>query len=424
MVNMIELNQEQEQLKRIVEDSGKHLFITGKAGTGKSTLLQAIKKSSKKKLVVVAPTGVAAINIGGQTIHSLFGIPPQLIKKEELKITKQKKAILSKIDTLIIDEISMVRADLLDAIDEILRQAKSNKAAFGGVQLIMFGDLYQLPPVINSPELRKYFEDNFGGPYFFNAQVWKHCAFNKYELKTILRQEDEQFKHILDCVRSRKIDNLAFDKLNQRVITPEQGREIITLTTTNYTADQINFQKLGALKGKSFKYVADLDGNLDPSSFPAELHLELKPGAQVMFLRNDPQRRWANGTIGKVHSLTEKEISIAVENEVHVVGKERWDKIRYSYDSKTHSLEEEVVSTFTQHPLKLAWAITIHKSQGKTLDSVLIDLGARAFAHGQTYVALSRARTLEGIYLSRKININDIIVDPRITGFMETLEAS
>lgn len=397
---MIELNQEQEHLKKIVEDTDNHLFITGKAGTGKTTLLQSIKRSTKKKLVVVAPTGVAALNIGGQTIHSLFGIPPKLIKKEELKINKRSKSILSKIDSLIIDEISMVRADLMDAIDEILRQAKSSKTPFGGVQVIMFGDLC---------------------PYFFNAQVWKQTSFNKYELKTILRQEDDQFKQILDYIRTRKNDNAAYDKLNQRVVTPEQNHQAITLTSTNYIADQINSQKLTTLKGKSLKYDAEISGDMDSSSFPTDASLELKPGAQVMFLRNDLQKRWANGTIGKVHSLTKNEISIEIENEVYVVGKEIWEKIRYTYNSRTHSLNEEVVSSFTQYPLKLAWAITIHKSQGKTLDSVLIDLGARAFAHGQTYVALSRCKTLEGIYLTRKINPSDIIVDPKIISFMETL---
>lgn len=417
-ISDIKLSPEQQKLFEKLENTNNHIFITGKAGTGKSILLQYFKQNSHKRLVVVAPTGVAALNVGGQTIHSLFKIPPAFIAKDSLKVNYQTAMLLKNLDAVVIDEISMVRADLMDAIDHLLRQARSSNVPFGGVQMIMFGDLYQLPPVISDSELHKYFADNLGGYYFFNAHAWKNAIHEIYELDKIFRQEDEAFKIILNAIRTGKVENKILSELNNRagVEVPKEG--VIVLATTNNAVNEINHNRLAQLGGKMYEYKATFAGELEHSAYPTEEILRFKKGAQVMLLKNDRMKRWVNGTLGYVQDLTEDEVKVNIDGITYSVPPETWKKIRYYYNREKHTVEEEVVSSFTQFPLRLAWAVTVHKSQGQTYGSVGVDMGNGAFTHGQTYVALSRCKRLEGLYLKREILIEDIIVDPAIINFM------
>lgn len=418
-ISNIILSSEQEALFNKIESSNAHIFITGKAGTGKSLLLQYFKQNSSKRFVVAAPTGVAALNVGAQTIHSLFRIPPAFIKKDSLPIDHKTATLLRNIDTVVIDEISMVRADLMDAIDYRLRQARANSLPFGGVQIIMFGDLFQLPPVVSDKELHKYFEDTQGGYFFFNADVWKNARFEIYELTQIFRQKDEDFKTILNAIREGDINDGHLEHLNQRTTAVIPAEGVITLATTNSAVAEINNSRLSQLDGKMFEYRASISGNLEESSFPTEEVLRLKKGAQVMLLKNDRDKRWVNGTLGIVDSLTDAEVKVNIDGIVYSLPRETWKKIRYYYDRSTNTVEEETVSSFTQFPLRLAWAVTIHKSQGQTFSTIAIDMGNGAFAHGQTYVALSRCTTLEGLYLIQPITREHIIVEPKIVSFMK-----
>lgn len=417
-ISDITLSDEQNKIFEILENSFDNVFVTGKAGTGKSILLQYFKKKSFKKLVVCAPTGVAAINIGGQTIHSLFKIPPSFVKKNSLKLDYKTINLFKNIDTVVIDEISMVRADLMDAIDFCLKQARNSNDAFGGVQMVMFGDLYQIPPVVSDPELHKYFADNNGGFYFFNADVWKNAELKIFELNNIFRQKDEDFKQVLNSIRVGNAEETVLLKINQRTKVEIPENNVVTLATTNKIVNEINSVKLEKLPGEIKEYTAVITGSIEETAFPTEEYLKLKVGAQVMFLKNDKEKRWVNGTIGKVYSLLDKEIIVDIEGIKYSVPQETWSKIRYYYNQENKSVEEEVVSSFTQFPLRLAWAITIHKSQGKTYGSVILDMGDGAFAHGQTYVALSRCRSLEGLYLKKDIHREDIMVDNSIISFM------
>jgi ATP-dependent DNA helicase PIF1 len=413
----IKLGDEQQKLFNKLEKSDNHIFITGRAGTGKSVLLQFFKKNTNKQIVVVAPTGVAALNVGGQTIHSFFKIPPSFIAKDSLKLDSRIEKILESLDTIVIDEISMVRADLMDAIDHLLRQARKTNIPFGGAQIVMFGDLYQLPPVVNDPELHKYFAENHGGFYFFNADVWQDETIEIYELENVYRQKDEDFKHILNSIREGQIDEEILETLNSRVLT-EFPKEAVTLATTNKAVNYINDTRLNLLPGRIFLYKASISGDLEPSAYPTDQTLLLKVGSQIMLIKNDKEKRWVNGTIGIVESLTEEEIKVKINGVVYSVLRETWSKIRYYFNKGTGKIEEEIVSSFTQFPIRLAWAITVHKSQGQTYDLAVVDMGGGAFAHGQTYVALSRCRTIEGLFLKRRIRQEDIKVDPAVIDFM------
>ena len=421
-ISNITLSSEQQKIFDRLEKTRNHVFITGKAGTGKSVLLQYFKQNSTKKLVVAAPTGVAALNVGGQTIHSLFKIAPQFIRKENLRLSYKTSLLLRNIDTVVIDEISMVRADLMDAIDYLLKQARGNALPFGGAQIVMFGDLYQLPPVVQDAELHKYFADNHGGFYFFNGHAWENTPLEIYELSKIFRQKDELFKDILNAIREGKVDDQILSSLNNRVVLEIPDDGIITLVTTNSLVSEINQRKLDILEGIPREYRATITGDLEQSAFPTEEFLRLKKGAQVMLIKNDKEKRWVNGTVGFVESLSEDEVKVNIDGIKYSVPRETWSKIRYYYDQEKKKVEEEVVSSFTQFPLRLAWAMTVHKSQGKTYGSVAIDMGDGAFAHGQTYVALSRCKTLEGIFLKREILTQDIIVDPAVISFMKKAE--
>lgn len=418
-ISDIKLSDEQQELFDMLERTSNNVFVTGRAGTGKSVLLQFFKQNSKKRLVVAAPTGVAALNIGGQTIHSLFRIPPDFIAKESLKVNYKVATILRNLDTIVIDEISMVRADLMDAIDSLLRQARSNNLPFGGVQVIMFGDLYQLPPVVGDPELHKYFVDNYGGFYFFNSDSIKKASLDIYELTRNFRQDEVNFKEILNSLREGKLSGELLEMLNLRSKVNIPAKEVITLVTTNQLVNEINDYHLGQLDGKLYEYRAVIYGNIEQSSFPTEEILRLKKDSQVILLKNDKQKRWVNGSLGFVESLSENEIKVNIDGFIYSIPRETWNKIRYFYNQSEHRVEEEIISSFTQYPLRLAWAMTIHKAQGKTLGSLIVDMGDGAFAHGQTYVALSRGKSLDGLFLKRAITQEDIIVDSAIIEFMK-----
>lgn len=420
-LELTKLSKEQEDIVQEIENSSDNFFITGKAGTGKSTLLQGLKQLTIKKFIVAAPTGVAAMNVGGQTVHSLFKLPIKLIDPSEIKISKSTIKLLANTEMLIIDEASMLRADVLDAIDYLLQEARDSQLPFGGLQLVMFGDLYQLPPIINDRELSQYFKDTYDSHYFFNAHVWRASTLKVRELQNIFRQEDKQFQEILNSLRIRNFDSKLLNTLNERVMEQPKEESIITLALTNKTVNEINQEKLAQIDSETFQYHAEIDGQMEASAYPTEEVLELKVGSQVMFLKNDREKRWVNGSIGEVEYLSNDFIEVKLNGETHEIKKEKWDKIKYSYNESTKKIKEEITSSFTQYPLRLAWAITVHKSQGQTLEKVVFDIERGAFAHGQTYVALSRCSSFEGLYLKRPIRARDIIVDPVVTQFMRSI---
>lgn len=412
----IELSDEQKQIFHDIETSDSHFYITGKAGTGKSMLLQYLRYHTAKKVVVVAPTGISALNIGGQTIHSLFGIAPGLVAPDSTQLHRRVGELLRHIEMVIIDEVSMVRADLMDAIDHVLRMSRRSSEPFGGVKLIMFGDLFQLPPVVDRA-LYSYFHETYGGFYFFDALVWRETSMAVLVLSHIFRQKDEYFKHILNGVRSGSPSEEMMEALNARAGLYVPSGHILTLATTNARVNQINAERMSLLSHEAFAYDAKVTGALEPSAFPTDARLYLKVGAQVMMLKNDKDRRWVNGSIGRVYRLGVDFVEVDIGGEIYEVKRERWEKIRYLYRDGSNQITEEPLGAFIQFPLRLAWAVTIHKAQGLTYDHVVIDLGTGAFAHGQTYVALSRCTSLEGLYLTRWITPRDMIVDQRILDF-------
>lgn len=420
----LQLSEDFNAVLDLLEKESKNLFITGRAGTGKSTLLQLFRNTTRKKAVVLAPTGVAALNVKGQTIHSFFGFPPRMFHRSEIKKRRDRK-LYKQIELLIIDEISMVRADLLDHIDYFLRVNRENPFPFGGVQVVFFGDLFQLPPVISSDEESAIYEMHYTSPYFFSAALFQGgFEMETFELRKVYRQENRHFLRILESIRLNQADEDDLLELNERYLPHFDPEDFyITLTARNATADQINHRKLDQLDSTEKKYQATVKGDFNPTLFPTEQSLRLKLGAQIMLLKNDPERQYVNGTIGKIIRMEEEALSILIhegeESEKTIkVEKTDWEILRYkSSPDNPEQIESEVVGTFTQFPVKLAWAITIHKSQGKTFDKVIVDLGRGAFEHGQTYVALSRCRTLEGIALKQPIRPSDIITDVRIIDF-------
>ncbi|MHA3683404.1 ATP-dependent DNA helicase [Leucobacter sp. HY1908] len=412
------LSPEQLDVYERLELTREHVFVTGRAGTGKSTILNHLAWNTSKSIAVCAPTGVAALNVGGQTIHSLLRLPTGVIADHTLDQPAELKKLLGAIDTLVIDEISMVSADLMDAIDRSLRQARGKRHdPFGGVQIIMFGDPFQLPPVPpRDPHERAYFHDTYRSLWFFDAKVWQQTELAAIELTEVHRQSDNRFKQILGAVRFGVVDVDQAGELNAAGARPAP-RDVITLATTNATVNRINAARLAEIRGSALKAVAEVTGEFKENTYPADEVLELKPGAQVMFLRNDPDGRWVNGTIGTV-SRVKGTVWVEVDGEEFEVEPTTWERFRYRYDAETKKLEKEVVAEFEQFPLRLAWAVTVHKSQGHTYDAANIDLGPRAFSAGQTYVALSRVRSLDGLYLARPLQPRDVIVDPNVVRFM------
>ena len=450
------LSAEQEELFRLIEDTREHVFVTGRAGTGKSTLLQHLAWNTEKQIAVCAPTGVAALNVEGQTIHSLFRLPIGLIADSELEQSEPARKILNAIDTLVIDEISMVNADVMDAIDRSLRQARRRRSEpFGGVQIVMFGDPYQLAPVPPRGDERKYVDDHYRSFWFFDAHVWageapaadglidigRHGAdLHIRELTHIHRQSDDGFKAMLNAVRYGVVTADIAGQLNaagaRPVPEPVEGEPpIITLATRNDIVNRINQRHLDALTGPVQTARAEVSGDFGrgESGYPADAELQLKVGAQVMFLRNDIAGygapggggpRWVNGSIGTVTRIAGGTVRVELDGEEHDVEPAVWERFRYAYDPATRKLTRDIVAEFTQFPLRLAWAVTIHKSQGKTYDRAVIDLGSGAFAPGQTYVALSRLTSLDGLYLTRPLRPSDILVDADVRRFMAGVRAS
>ena len=423
-MSAVVLSEEQQRILHQMENTTDHVFVTGRAGTGKSTLLQAFVAHTAKVVAVCAPTGVAALGVGGQTIHSLMRLPLGIIGDRELGfIPKESLAVLANLDALVVDEVSMVSADVLDAMDRRLRQAKRRKnIAFGGVQVIMFGDPFQLSPVVSGQAEKAYYRDHYRSPWFFDAAVWGQTELIIVELDTIHRQADAEFRSVLNALREGRMDAEMGRMLNEHGMRTPEDPELITLTTTNQAVTRINSIALQRLPGKGKISQAAIDGDFGSgSAYPADEELVLKPGARVMFLRNDIQGadgpRFVNGTLGTVVAITDV-VTVDIDGESVVVEPVTWEKVKYEYQTSTKTLTQDVVAEFTQFPLRLAWAVTIHKAQGKTLDAAVIDLGQRAFAPGQTYVAFSRLTSLEGLYLKRPLTPSDIIVDEHVLRFL------
>ncbi|WP_010204484.1 ATP-dependent DNA helicase [Salinibacterium sp. PAMC 21357] len=421
-MSKITLSPEQAAVFAAIETTSDNLFVTGRAGTGKSTLLNHLSQNTSKQIVICAPTGVAALNVGGQTIHSLFRLPIGVIADHELEQNPPLRKLLNTIETLVIDEVSMVNADLLDAIDRSLRQARQRKnEPFGGVQVVLFGDPYQLAPVPGDPDERAYFEDRYRSMWFFDALVWEQTDLTIYELTSIHRQHEGEFKYMLNAVRHNGVTAEIAERLNAVGARPAPNDGTITLATTNSAVTRINATELARLPGKVLTAKAEISGEFGGRSYPADDALDLKVGAQVMFLRNDTNeggtQRWVNGSVGTVTKIAAT-VWVEVDGRDYEVKPAVWEKFKYSYSARTKALRKDVIAEFTQFPLRLAWAVTIHKSQGKTYDSAIVDLGSRSFAPGQTYVALSRISKLEGLYLSRPLRPSDIIVDENVVRFM------
>lgn len=402
----------------LMENSNNSIFITGKAGTGKSTLLKYFRANTKKKVVVLAPTGVAAVNVGGQTIHSFFKFPPSIIQKDRIRRLRNS-SLIEKLDTVIIDEVSMVRSDLMDGIDYSLRINRDEmKKPFGGVQMVFFGDLYQLCPVVER-EAREVLEGMYASPYFFSGKVFNNLSIKYVELSKIYRQSDGKFVELLNRLRNKKHTDEDLDLLNERVRKDVSNTSdtTIILTTTNSLAGEINQDRLARLPGKEYAYEAVVTGKFDETAYPTESSLRLKVGAQVILIKNDPNKQWVNGTLARIASLARDLIKVDIKGRICEVPRVKWQKIEYIYDEEKDKIEENIVGVFEQYPIRLAWAITIHKSQGQTFDKVVLDLGHGAFTHGQVYVALSRCTCLDGITLKKPVIHSDIIFDKRIHDF-------
>ncbi len=430
----MEKNRELQTAWEFVEMTGKSVFLTGKAGTGKTTFLKNVVENSRKRVVVVAPTGIAAINAGGVTIHSFFQLPlhpwiPGMKAESKFAFSKEKRSIIKTIDLLIIDEISMVRADLLDAVDSVLRRFRNRSKPFGGVQLLMIGDLQQLSPVITDDEaqlLAQYYPT----PYFFSSRSLGQIDYVTIELKEVYRQQDEDFISILNSVRTGYPSKEVIAALNRRhdpsfIPSPDEG--YIRLTTHNRTADSYNEQQLACIDESVHTFDAAIEGSFPEYSYPTEARLELKVGAQVMFVKNDPssEKRFFNGKIGIVTDFYEEFIIVRCPDDDEPIAVEplEWENAKYVINEQTQEIETEVQGVFRQHPLRLAWAITIHKSQGLTFDKAIID-AAYAFASGQVYVALSRCRTLEGLVLASPVSQDAVITDLRVGDYIEGQESA
>jgi ATP-dependent DNA helicase PIF1 len=416
-----------ESAFHLMESSSDHVLLTGRAGTGKSTLLSYFRERTVKRVAVVAPTGVAAVNVGGQTIHSFFGLGIGSRPGSVGKPTSSRKKVLSNLDAVVIDEISMVRADLLDCMDEVLRACRGGGRPFGGVQLIMIGDLFQLPPVVPQSEA-KTFSQAYAGPYFFHAKAWDQIGVQSVELSRVYRQEDPALVASLDRLRLGKMtpeDLAAFPA--RKVPVDELG--VVRLTTTNAAAEAWNDRRLAELPGDAVTFVGSVTEPFPDERLPAPHELSLKVGAQVMLVANDREKRWVNGDVGVVRELVVGSsgplmavVDIAGRG-AYDIGQHAWETFAYAYDETTKKLVAETAGSYRQIPLKLAWAVTVHKAQGKTFDKVAIDFGYGTFAPGQAYVALSRARSLEGISLARPLRAADVRVDPTVVEFSERLAA-
>ena len=412
----------------IVNNTSDNLFVTGKAGSGKSTFISYVLKHTNKNYIVVAPTGVAAVNVEGRTIHSFFQLPirPLMIDDKEIKKFNpfnSKHQVIRKIDGVIIDEVSMVRPDIIDAIDYSLRINNNNKLPFGGKQIIMSGDLLQIEPIIgNDDNERHIISKTYNGLHFHKAKVFEKEPFKIINFVKVYRQLDSTFVNLLDKIRNGQIGLNGIDKINKRVVGTSYSLNngIITLCSTNSISNNLNYIKLNELSGEDFIYNGIINGIYPLKNLPAEGSLKLKVGCQVMLTKNDQFGRWVNGTIATISNLSENEIEIRMKDgELFSLGKVSWDHFEYTFNNKEKKIDKIYKGNFVQYPLKLAWGITIHKSQGMTFDKICIDLGNGAFSSGQTYVGLSRVKSLEGLFLRSPINLRDIIVSSEALSYYD-----
>lgn len=420
-ITEIEFTNQFDDAFDILENTSRNLFITGKAGTGKTTFLDYFRNNTKKNVVVVAPTGISAINVKGQTIHSFFRFKPRFIETETIsRARKDLRKLYNKIDILIIDEISMVRADLFDAIERFLMiNGKFSGEAFGGCQICIIGDMFQLPPVLTDNE-KDIFYSEYNSPYFFSANAFNRQDFSFIEFDKIFRQSEQKFINLLNQIRDGSLEADSLQEINTRVDNLEDKEDSIILCATNKVADNVNDYRLSQIDSPAFEFNSVATGDFENSTqLPAPSILTLKVEAQVMFLRNDKDKRWVNGSLGIITKLSEKSAFVQIDDNEYEIENDQWELIKYEYDEKTDKVAEVVRGTFKQLPLQLAWAITIHKSQSKTFDKVIVDLGYGAFASGQTYVALSRCRTFEGLKLRRSIKSTDVITDRTVVEFLK-----
>ncbi len=422
----VQITDEYERIRSLIEAGRPLVFVTGNAGTGKSTLIRYLRATLKKRMAVVAPTGVAALNVGGVTIHSFFHLPPRIHEDKDIKLVHDRK-LYQKLDLLIVDEVSMARCDLMDSIDKFLKKNRESSKPFGGVQLLLIGDLFQLPPVTKKREWDVLCAKGYSSHHFFSAFSLQNLSQVRVELSSVYRQNDASFVALLNRIRICDNSDAAIQEINARCYPKQNMPADITLTCTNDKADEINMEELRRISEREYTFTGEITGRFshEEDRLPSPFNLKLKVGAHVMFTKNDERRRWVNGTLGIIRQIDQDNINIELitDSKGSTVDVHRvvWETYKYVYNHESDKIVSEKVGEYTQYPLMLAWAVTIHKSQGKTLDNALVDLGNGAFSPGQLYVALSRCRSMDGIRLARPIHRSDVKCDAVIKRFYEAM---